>query len=90
MYIISIKRVMDIFGTVMDKPEWEYACYDNFSGSMSTGYPIFSSLNRGIQFHTKEEAKEWIEKALPYIDMSRYDRSSLAIRKIVFKTVQKI
>lgn len=90
MYILSIKRVKDIFGKELSSSEWEYASYDNFSGSMSSGYPIFANLYHAIIFSSPESAEEWFKKNSQYINLSCYDRTSLAVRKIVFKTIKKI
>lgn len=56
-YVLSIKRVKDIFGKEMDEPEWEYASYDNFSGPMSSGYPIFADFNHAISFQTPKKRR---------------------------------
>lgn len=90
MYVISIKRLKDYCGNTLNKPEWEYATFDNFSGCISSGYPIFGSLNRAVIFSTMESAKEWANDNLKYINVSNYDLSSLAIRKIYFKTVDQL
>lgn len=90
MYVLSIKRVRDIFGEGLIIPEWEYATYDNFSGSMSSGYPIFAGLHHALRFNTPEAAEQWFEKNSQYINLSNYDKTSLAVRKMVFKTVKKI
>lgn len=92
MYILSIKRVKNTFGKPLDTPEWEYAGYDNFSGSFSTGYPIFTGLYHASRFSTVDEAKDWYTRNKDYIydGMNQYDLSTLAVRKIIFKTVEKI
>lgn len=90
MYVISIKQLKDYCGNTLNKPEWGYATFDNFSGCMSSGYPIFGSLNRAVIFSTMESAKEWANNNLKYINVSKYDLDSLAIRKICFKTVAQL
>lgn len=89
-YVISIQQVKDIFGKELDTPEWKYAAYDNFSGCMSSGYPIFADIGHAIFFATCKEAEEWFNRNYQYMDRSYHDKSTLAIRKIVFKTAKKI
>lgn len=57
---------------------------------MSSGHPIFGSLNHAVIFSTMESAKEWANDNLKYINVSKYDLGSLAIRKICFKTVAEL
>ena len=89
-YVLSIKRVKDFRKKMLDHPEWEYATYDDFSGSLSTGYPIFAGLSHAISFASPEEAEEWFKKNSRYIDLSTYDKSSLAVQELVLKTVKKV
>lgn len=88
MYVISVKRVRDIFGAALLTPEWEYACYDNFSGPLSTGFPIFSGLHHALFFQTEKDAEEWYNVCSKYINFSGYDEKSLAIRKVLFKNTK--
>lgn len=89
-YVLSIKRVKDIFGEEMIDPEWEYATYDNFSGSMSSGYPIFAGFSHAISFPTTEAAEKWFKENSQYINLSSYDKSTLAVRKLIFETVKQV
>lgn len=96
-YVISIKRIKDYQGKPLETPEWEYAGYDRYSGSMSTGYPCFTNyLGYAEKFKSAEAAKEtlpkWIKDFMyPTKSLDNaYDWSSLAIRKIVFHTVEKL
>lgn len=89
-YVLSIKRVKDIFGEKMIDPEWEYATYDDFSGPMSSNYPVFAGLSHAVSFLTPEAAEKWFRENSRYIDLSMYDKTSLAVRKMVFKTIKKI
>lgn len=90
MYVLSIKRVKNIFGQKLEKEEWEYATYDNYSGPMSSGYPIFGRDNHAIHFSSSDEAEQWFLENSKYIDLDKYDRRSLGIRKMVFKTIKHI
>lgn len=89
-YVLSIKRVKDIFGKEMIVPKWEYASYDNFSGPMSSGYPIFADLSHAISFPTPEAAEEWFKNNSQYINLSSYGIPTLAVRKLIFKTIKKV
>ena len=84
-YVLSIKRINETA-----KPEWGYATYDDFGGPLSTGYPIFADLGHSIFFPTPEEAEKWFKENSQYINLSNYDKSSLAIRKLIFKTIKKV
>lgn len=55
MYILSIKQVKDIFGKELSASE--YTSYDNFSGSMSSGYPIFADLYHANTFLVRSRQK---------------------------------
>lgn len=94
-YIISIQRVTSYTGKKLDNPEWEYAQYDNYAGSFSTGYPCFGSLLHAIKFNSVEEAEKWFEEEKEYLTPrlnKNYNLSSLGIRKmeIKFTTVENI
>ena len=96
-YVISIKRIKDYQGKPLETPEWEYAGYDRYSGSMSTGYPCFTSyIGHASTFKSVNDAKEilpkWIKDFMypTHTLNDSYDWSSLAIRKIVFHTADKI
>lgn len=96
-YIISIKRIKDYNGKPLSEPEWEYASYDRYAGSMSTGYPCFTScIGYANKFKSADAAREslsdWLKDFMyptKRLDDS-YDWSSLAIRKIVFHTIEKL
>ena len=94
-YVISIQRVTSYTGKKLDTPEWEYAQYDNYAGSFSTGYPCFSSLLHAIKFNSVEEAEKWFKEEKKYLTPildRNYNLSSLGIRKmeIKFTTVENI
>lgn len=89
-YIISVNCIKDVFGEKLDTPKEEFAAYDTYAGPMSTGFPVFDNLSHAISFNTPEEAEEWFRKNKYNIDLSRYDRSSLSIKRLVFKTVRPI
>ena len=86
-YIISIQRVTSYTGKKLDNPEWEYAQYDNYAGSFSTGYPCFGSLLHAIKFNSVKEAEKWFEEEKTYLDFNgrNYNLSSLGIRKMEIK-----
>lgn len=92
MYVVSIKRTRDCTGELLseDKQYWEYASYDRYAGSFSTGYPCFGSLNHAEKFENEGQAKEWWEKSKNFVTSRMeidYDFSTLAIRKMVFAKV---
>lgn len=96
-YIISIQRVTSYTGKKLDNPEWQYAQYDNYAGSFSTGYPCFGSLEHAIKFNSVKEAEKWFEENKRYISSyylggKNYNLSSLGIRKmeIKFTTMENI
>lgn len=92
-YVISVKRIKDYKGEPIEG-EFNYAGHDTHAGTMSTGYPIFCSwIGNADRFSSVEEAKKWWEensKHLVGLNVSHYDMSTLAIRKIVYKTVEKL
>ena len=93
-YVISIQRVTSYTGKKLDAPELEYAQYDNYAGSFSTGYPCFGSLLHAIKFNSVEEAEKWFAEEKTYLDFDsrNYNLSSLGIRKmeIKFTTMENI
>ena len=95
-YVISILRVKDYAGNTCE-PYWEYASYDNYAGSMSSGYPCFSDvLGHAEIYSSVEEAEEkfgkwWDEFTSGCSNYrSKYDIKSLGIRKIIFSTKKKL
>ena len=91
-YVISVKRIKNYCGEPVD--DFVYAGLDNHSGSMSTGYPIFCSwVGDATRFSSVEEAKNWWEKNSKHLlsfSGDTHDFSTLAIRKIIYKTVEKL
>lgn len=95
MYVVSIKRIRDHTGEQLaeDKQYWEYASYDRYAGSFSTGYPCFSGINHAENFETVEKAKEWWEGFKKYTTNryeKDYDFSTVAVRKTVYKKVCRL
>ena len=95
-YVISILRVKDYKGDNCE-PYWEYASYDNYAGSMSSGYACFSSvLGQAEKYSSVEEAEEkfskwWDELTSVFRNYrSKYDIESLGIRKMIFSTKKKL
>lgn len=94
MYVISIKRIKDcIYFKDLVPHIWEYACYDDifYEGALTT------SLGEAKKFRTKEMAKEefskWIKSynSMHGCGLTReYDVNTLAIRKLVFTTEEKL
>lgn len=72
--------------------EWEYAGYDKY-GSYSSGMPtLFTNLEYADKYETVNEAEERLVswKNNLYGDLSDYDWSSFAIRKVnIVFTVEK-
>ena len=91
-YIISIKLLKDTMGNPCEK--WQYAGMDD--GSYGSGYPCWCySEYRGKSFSTVEDAKKWFDLCKDYLlgdYYTRYDfdMSTLAIRKVVYKTVMPL
>jgi hypothetical protein len=92
-YVISIKRIKNYKGEPIEG-EFNYAGLDTHAGSLSTGYPIFCSwVANAERFSSVEEAKKWWEtnsKHMLGLNVSHYDMSTLAIRKIIYKTFEKL
>lgn len=88
-YVISI-RVLSCYGRVFAENEYcrEFAQYDSYSGSFSTGYPCFGSSVHAMKFDTHEKALNWWKKEKKYLINAlrnpnmQYDISTLAIHKI--------
>lgn len=89
-YVLAIKRVKGYLGERLENPIWKYATYDNFSGPMSSGYPIFSDIYHAIFFKTREDATEWLKQNCRDMLLSDYDRSTLCVQEMTFKTVMKV
>ena len=91
-YVISVKHIRNHKGEPVD--EFVYAGSDTHSGSKSTGYPIFCSwVGNANKFSSVEEAKNWWEqnrKHLLNFSEETHDLSTLAIRKVIYKTVNKL
>lgn len=87
MFVISILRTKDYIGRPYtdERKIWEYACYDDHAGSLSTGYPIFDNIRFAKFFGSIDEAKKWFELNKSCISFTNYDKNTLAIRKVVFK-----
>lgn len=96
-YVISIKRVKNYVGEKLETPEWEYASYDRYAGSMSSGYPCFDGfIGHAIRFASVEEAEKEFPKWFKDFAYGHsryqedYDMDSLAIRKITFVTKRRL
>lgn len=91
-YVISVKRIKNYCGEPVN--EFVYAGHDTHAGSMSTGYPIFCSwVGDADRFSSVEEAKNWWEKNskdLLSFSGDTHDLSTLAIRKVIYKTIEKL
>lgn len=91
-YVISVKRIKDYSGEPTN--EFAYAGLDEHGGSLSTGYPIFCSYEgHAKHFESVREAKDWWEKNskdLIGFRQDAYDISTLAIRKIIYKKIEKL
>lgn len=67
---------------------------DKYGGSFSTGYACFGDRLHAETFETISEAKEWITKHIEEFKLTtrslNYNLSTLAIRKCIYKTEEKI
>lgn len=92
MFVVSIKRLFDYSGNRLDKPEYEYFGYDRYAGSFSTGYPTWMRFRNAEIFKTAEEAKKTYMENLHILTCGwkNYDRDSIRIREIKFKSVEKL
>lgn len=92
MFVISIKRLYDYSGNRLDKPEYEYFGYDRYAGSFSTGYPTWMRFRNAEIFKTAEEAKKTYMENLHnfYCNWAEYDRDSIRICEIKFKSAGKL
>lgn len=91
-YVISIKRKNQTEIQAKINPDgWEYFGYDRYCGSFSTGYPIFMTHNYET-FKSIEEAEEVFNKNKKDLlsEMHKYDVSTLAIRKIIYKSEKRL
>lgn len=93
-YLLSMKRIKDYGGNLFDteKQHYEYASYDIYASSRSTGYPVFDDYRpHAIEFKSVWEAIEWRNVNKRYISsLCRYDLSTLAVRKeIVHYSVER-
>ena len=89
MYVISIKRIIDLSGNPCD--EWVYAGVDKGSGYPCWGYSILSCE----RFHSIKKAKEWFEKYKSflfgtYYNNEHFEKSTLGIRAIIYKKVASL
>ena len=92
MFVVSIKKLFDYLGNRLDKPEYEYFGYDRYAGSFSTGYPTWIDFHHAETFKTAEEAKKVYMENLHnlYYNWGNYDRDSIRICEIKFKSVEKL
>ena len=91
-YIISVKRTKNYIGNHLaeENQYWEYAQYDDHAGSFSTGYPCFGSEIYAETFDSVEKAREWFHKESQYLKDNSHDWTTLAIRKRVYETKEKL
>ena len=92
-YIISVKSTKDTMGNPCEK--WEYAGIDD--GSYGSGYPCWCfSEYSGKSFSKVEDAKKWFDLCKShlleehYINKYGLDMSTLAIRKVIYKSVMPL
>lgn len=91
-YVISIKALED----VMHRPaeEWRYAGIDN--GSYGSGYPCWCYNTHSCKiFISIEDAEKWFNENKEYLfgryySDSKFDKSTIGIRQIVFKKVKSL
>ena len=97
-FVISIKRIKS-YGTNETLPDneqyWEYAAYDRYAGSFSTGYPCFGFEWHAESFQSVEEAEKWWNANEEYMfdgynKKSCYDISTLAIRERIYRPSKKL
>lgn len=95
-YLLSIKRICDLFGEQLNarNQHYEYASYDIYASSKSTGEPVFDHYRpHAIEFKSIFEVIKWWDINKRYIsDLYCYDLSTLAVRKeiIHYSVVRKI
>lgn len=92
MFVISIKKIFDCSGNRLEKPEYEYFGYDIYDGPYSTGYPTWMDLCHAKTFKTAEDAKKVYMENLHilYYSWGDYDRDSIRVCEIKFKSVEKL
>ena len=94
IFVISIKRVRDYLGNKCE-PYSEYASYDRYAGSFSTGYPCFDRIEHAITFDSIEDAEQKFEKwwkdfVYGHSNYAKdYDISTLCIRELKLNTVSE-
>ena len=84
-YVMSVKRTKNYIGNQLAEGNqyWEYAQYDNYAGSFSTGYPRFGSERYAETFDSIEKAREWFYEESQYLKDNNHDWTTLAIRERV-------
>lgn len=92
MFVVSVKRLFDYSGNRLEKPEYEYFGYDRYAGSFSTGYPTWMRFRNAEIFKTAKEAKKTYMENLHnfYCNWAEYDRDSIRICEIKFKSAGKL
>lgn len=91
-YVISIRTKKDVLGN--HKEEWRYAGID--SGGYGSGDPCWCySDYSGKSFLTVEDAEKWFSNVKSflfgiYYNTADFDMSTLAIRKVIYKTIKKL
>ena len=86
-YVIAVKRIRDYFNEPTEK--WEYAQFDNYSGSFSTGYPVFGSECHATTFDSVELAEDWLKRFTKDIRFNNdYDLLTLNVYERTYKEVE--
>ena len=84
-YVVSIKRIKDYKGNILEKQNqyYEYLGIEQY-----TGIPFFCGLGACKTFRTIDDAKKYYEEISKYLDIeknNRYDLSTLGVRQKIVK-----
>ena len=93
--VIAVLRIRD-YSNKECEPYWEFASYDQYAGSFSSGYPCFdNNLVHAITFKNVADAEDrfkrwWKDYVLGHSGYDRsYDMSTLCIKELKLETVSE-
>lgn len=95
-YLLAIKRLYNYsYPPVRLSPDeqyYQYAQYDNYAGSFSTGYPVFGDICHAIRFPSIADAEKWLSENQRdlHLRSHEYDFSSLCILEERYEEVKKL
>ena len=91
MYVISVKRVRDSRGNILDNntDNWEFVCINSLQN-----FPYWGTRYSAMKFTTKESAENYFYsnrgKLLNRSIMAECDMSTLAVRRVTYMIASKL